>query len=78
MEIYLVFGECDGFGNDVFLSGVTKTEKEAMVILEGTYFYGTCYRWLSKTKQEKYRSIQSREKNCISEIEVGGIYKIDI
>lgn len=52
MEIYLVFGEIDGFDNDVFLSGVAKTEEKAKEILERTFFHGEIYIELSKVKQK--------------------------
>jgi hypothetical protein len=78
MEIYLVFGEIDGFGNDVFLSGVAKTEEEAKEILERTFFYGEIYIELSKVKQRKYQLIQPIKEEDIPNIENGGIYKINI
>lgn len=78
MEIYLVFGEIDGFGNDVFLSGIAKTEEEAKEILERTFFYGEIYIELSKAKQRKYQLIQPIKEEDIPNIENGGIYKINI
>lgn len=78
MEIYLVFGETDGFGNDVFLSGIAKTEEEAKEILERTFFYGKIYIELSKVKQRKYQLIQPIKEEDIPDIENGGIYKINI
>lgn len=78
MEIYLVFGEIDGFDNDVFLSGVAKTEEKAKEILERTFFHGEIYIELSKVKQKKYQLVQLIKEEDIPDIENGGIYKIDI
>lgn len=82
IEIYLVMGECDGFGNDVFLRDVEFTEELAIKKLEETYFYGRQFKDLSNEAREELSEIIEIHENSdmvceVSEIVRGGIYKIE-
>lgn len=74
MVLYLVFGSCDGFGNDCFLSAITRTKEEAEEELLNTFHYGTLVKNLDKYLLKRFKTIQ--EVKEVADIETTGIYKI--
>ena len=79
MKIYLVFGECDGFGNDCFLSAIALTEEKAKEEIKDTYFMGQ--KWID-IYEEEYREallkVEAIDPVNLIDIREGGIYAIDI
>lgn len=77
MDLYLVFGSCDGFGNDCFLSGIFKTEEEAKACFLETYYYGKPIKERKNEKIYNYKDVVELVNiNNLDEIESAGIYKI--
>nr|DAI57117.1 MAG TPA: hypothetical protein [Caudoviricetes sp.] len=79
MIIYLIFGQCDGFGNDSFLNGIVKTEEEAKNKLLDTFYYNKKIKELPGEEQQAFLNIKElNSTNEVSNINDAGIYKVEI
>lgn len=79
MIIYLIFGECDGFGNDSFLNGIVKTEEEAKNKLLDTFYYDKKIKELLMEEQQEFLNIKElNSTDEVSNINEAGIYKVTI
>lgn len=76
MIVYLVFGLCNGFGNDCFLSAVCRTQEEAEKNLLNTYCYDILIKDLDKKRKKSLTKIK-KVKN-LQDIDDAGIYQITI
>lgn len=78
---YLIFGECDGFGNDIYLCGVAATLEDARkIVKEKCSFYGQSFYDFSFENQLSYlEPIQISPEEIASTCSNtgnGGIYEI--
>ena len=78
MKIYLVFGECDGFGNDVYLSGVARSLEKAQELIKDAAFWGSGYEDLDLEKQKELLESQKIQSNSLEWVDVGGIYEVEV
>lgn len=77
MKIYLVYGE-SAFGNDVYLTGVTRSLEKAQDLIQDTYFLGREYRELGFKKQKRLLKPKKWRSSRTDGVYEGGIYEIEV